>query len=210
VKKFYPAILALTRNPTEEVRKTAAWVMGQDNTLRDFHRAIVSLLNDTDPLVRRNAALQLVRFGDAAGRPELRAMLQSFEAKSPIAGTIVSLLPQGSPVRSGSLIARIRDASGNVQEFSRAGERDNLRARGRQRGRSTYREPNYRLASPRFSDHHRSPARPQLRGHQRRPAANPTEHTVRRQRRDFSTGSSDGEGNRSALISRHRIYLLPA
>ena len=117
VKKFYPAIVALTKNPTADVRKTAAWVMGQDNTSEDFHRAILSLLSDGDPLVRRNAALQLVRFGDAAGRPELRAMLQSFEAKSPIAGTIVSLLPQGSRIRSGSLIARIRDSSGNVQEF---------------------------------------------------------------------------------------------
>lgn len=117
VKKFYPAIVALTTSQTAEVRKTAAWVMGQENTSEDFHRAIVSLLSDSDPLVRRNAALQLVRFGDAAGRPELRAMLQSFEAKSPIPGTLVSLLPQGSRIRSGSLIARIRDTSGNVQEF---------------------------------------------------------------------------------------------
>jgi biotin carboxyl carrier protein len=117
VKKFYPAIVALTKSPTQEVRKTAAWVMGQDNASEDFHRAIISLLSDSDPLVRRNAALQLVRFGDAAGRPELRAMLQSFAATSPIAGTLVSLLPHGSRIRSGSLIARIRDASGNVQEF---------------------------------------------------------------------------------------------
>src|ERR1044072_680208 len=117
VKKFYPAIVALTRNPTAEVRKTAAWVMGQDNSSEDFHRAIVSLLSDSDPLVRRNAALQLVRFGDAAGRPELRAMLQPFAATSPIAGTLVSLLPKGSRIRSGSLIGRIRDTSGNVQEF---------------------------------------------------------------------------------------------
>ncbi len=117
VRKFYPAIAALTKSSTAEVRKTAAWVMGQDNSSDDFHRAIVSLLSDGDPLVRRNAALQLVRFNDAAGRPELRAMLQSFEAKSPMAGTLVSLLPQGSKIRSGSLIGRIRDTSGNVQEF---------------------------------------------------------------------------------------------
>jgi biotin carboxyl carrier protein len=117
VKKFYPRIAELTKDPTAEVRKTAAWVMGQDNTSEDFHRAILSLLSDSDPLVRRNAALQLVRFGDASGRPELRAMLQSFETKSPLAGTLVSLLPQGSRIRSGSLLARIRDTSGNVQEF---------------------------------------------------------------------------------------------
>jgi HEAT repeat protein len=117
VKKFYPRIIELTKSPTGEIRKTTAWVMGQDNTSEDFHRALLSLLNDPEPLVRRNAALQLVRFGDAAGRPELRAMLQSFEVKSPIAGTLVSLLPKGSEIRAGSLLARIRDTSGNVQEF---------------------------------------------------------------------------------------------
>jgi hypothetical protein len=117
VKKFYPRIVELTRNSNGEVRKTVAWVMGQDNTSEDFHRALLSLLNDSEPLVRRNAALQLVRFGDASGRPELRAMLGVFEAKSPIAGTLVSLLPVGSEVRAGSLLARIRDASANVQEF---------------------------------------------------------------------------------------------
>jgi hypothetical protein len=122
VKKFYPRVVELTKNPNTEVRKTVAWVMGEDNTSEDFHRALVSLLSDTEPLVRRNAALQLVRFTDAkghpdaSGRPELRAMLQPFEAKSPIAGTLVSLLPVGSEVHAGALLARIRDASGNAQE----------------------------------------------------------------------------------------------
>jgi biotin carboxyl carrier protein len=117
VKKFYPQIIALTKSPTAEVRKTAAWVMGQDNKSEEFHRALLDLLKDTDPVVRRNAALQLVRFGDASGRPELRAMLESFEVKAPFAGTIVSQLPQGSTIRSGALLARIRDTSNNVQEF---------------------------------------------------------------------------------------------
>jgi hypothetical protein len=132
-RKFYPRIVELAKSPSAEVRKTVAWVMGQDNTSEDFHRALVSLLGDSEPLVRRNAALQLVRFGDATGRPELRAMLQPFEAKSPIAGTIVSILPVGSELRAGALLARIRVAaspsatpdtrhpspviSGDVQEF---------------------------------------------------------------------------------------------
>lgn len=116
-KKFYPQIVSLTASPHTEIRKTAAWVMGQDNSSNDFHQALLKLLSDTEPLVRRNAALQLVRFGDASGRPELRAMLQPFEVKSPIAGTIVSVLGVGSNVRSGALLARIRDASGVVQEF---------------------------------------------------------------------------------------------
>jgi biotin carboxyl carrier protein len=116
-KKFYPQVIALSKNPIAEIRKTTAWVMGQDNSSEEFHQALLPLLNDSEPLVRRNAALQLVRFGDASGRPELRAMLEPFEVKSPLTGTIVSLLTQGSKVRAGGLVARIREASGAVQEF---------------------------------------------------------------------------------------------
>jgi biotin carboxyl carrier protein len=117
VKKFYPQIVVASKSPTAEIRKTAAWVMGQDNSAPEFHQALVGLLADPDPLVRRNAALQLVRFGDAAGRPELRAMLQPFDVRSPMSGTIVSLLSEGSSVKAGGLLGRIRDLSGNVQEF---------------------------------------------------------------------------------------------
>lgn len=116
-KKFYPQIVALAKSPTGEIRKTAAWVMGQDNKSSEFHQVLISLLSDSEPLVRRNAALQLVRFGDASGRPELRSMLQSFEAKSTIAGSVVSLLGQGSRIKTGGLLARIRDTSNAVQEF---------------------------------------------------------------------------------------------
>lgn len=116
-RKFYPQIVASSKSAHAEIRKTAAWVMGQDNKSDEFHRALIDLLKDEDPLVRRNAALQLVRFNDAAGRPELRAMLQPFDAKTPIAGTVVSLLPVGNAVRAGAMLARIRDNSDNVAEF---------------------------------------------------------------------------------------------
>ena len=116
-RKFYPQIIALAKSPTGEIRKTVAWVMGQDNKSEEFHQTLVSLLSDSDPLVRRNAALQLVRFGDASGRPELLSMLQSFEAKSTVAGTVVSLLSQRTPIKAGGLLARIRDTSNAVQEF---------------------------------------------------------------------------------------------
>jgi hypothetical protein len=116
-KKFYPQIIALTKHPTGEIRKTTAWVMGQDNRSTEFHQALLTLLNDSEPLVRRNAALQLVRFGDAAGRPELRSMLQPFEAKVPIAGSVTSLLPPQSKISAGGLLARIRDPSNALQEF---------------------------------------------------------------------------------------------
>jgi hypothetical protein len=116
-RRFYPQVIALTKSPTGEIRKTTAWVMGQDNQSAEFHQALIDLLSDSEPLVRRNAALQLVRFGDGSGRPELRAMLQPFETKSPIAGTIVSVLSQGSKISSGGLLARIRDPANTVQEF---------------------------------------------------------------------------------------------
>jgi len=48
---------------------------------------------------------------------ELRAMLEPFDVRSPMAGTIASLLSEGSSVRAGGLLARIRDLKGNVQEF---------------------------------------------------------------------------------------------
>jgi hypothetical protein len=117
VRKFYPQVITLTRNPVAEIRKTTAWVMGQDPTSEEFHRALILMLTDSEPLVRRNAALQLVRFGDGSGRPELRAMLQPFDVKSPMAGSIVSLLPHGSKIKAGGLLARIRDASNTVSEF---------------------------------------------------------------------------------------------
>jgi biotin carboxyl carrier protein len=117
VKKFYPQIVNAAKSSTGEIRKTAAWVMGQDSTAPEFHLALMGLIGDAEPLVRRNAAVQLVRFGDAAGRAELRAMLQPYDVQSPMAGTLVSLLAEGSNVKAGALLARIRDISGTVQEF---------------------------------------------------------------------------------------------
>jgi biotin carboxyl carrier protein len=110
VSKFYPQIVVLASSPVAEIRKTAAWAMGQDNSSEEFHQALLKLLEDSEPLVRRNAALQLVRFGDTRGRPELRAMLQMFAVISPAAGKIKSSLTEGSAVKSGALVARLGDS----------------------------------------------------------------------------------------------------
>src|SRR2546426_7706755 len=48
-KKFYPQIIASSKSSVGEVRKTAAWVMGQDNKSEEFHRALVDLLKDNEP-----------------------------------------------------------------------------------------------------------------------------------------------------------------
>src|ERR1700750_1246754 len=54
-KQFYPQIIAASKSQVAEVRKTAAWVMGADNKSEDFHNALLPLLKDEEPLVRRNA-----------------------------------------------------------------------------------------------------------------------------------------------------------
>jgi hypothetical protein len=116
VKRWYPQIVALASSPTTEIRQTVAWTMGQDHQSQEFHAALLRLLADKEPIVRRNAAIALVRFGDASGRPELLAMLQPYSVAAPFAGTINSVLPEGSAVTMGSLLARIRQGDEQVQE----------------------------------------------------------------------------------------------
>ena len=77
VAQWYEIVAQLSEHPGSEVRVTAAWVMGQDSTSQLFHNALLDLLHDDEVLVRRNAALALVRFGDGEGLKELRAMLAS-------------------------------------------------------------------------------------------------------------------------------------
>src|SRR5580704_10006203 len=37
VRRWYPQMFALSKDPVDEIRVTDAWVMGQDNTSQDFH-----------------------------------------------------------------------------------------------------------------------------------------------------------------------------
>ena len=107
-RRWYPQVLALAANREAEFRLMAAWVMGQDNKSEEFHSALLKLLADPDPMVRRNAALALVRFGDASGRGELRAMLEPFSLHSQQPGTIHFRLKESDPVRSGTTVARLQ------------------------------------------------------------------------------------------------------
>src|SRR5213078_114396 len=65
VAHWYPELVRLSTHPVEEVRNTDAWVMGQDTRGAGFHDALLKMLRDSSPTVRGNAALSLVRFGDA-------------------------------------------------------------------------------------------------------------------------------------------------
>ncbi len=75
-------------DPVEEVRNTDAWVMGQDTSGAGFHEALLKMLQDSSPMVRGNAALSLVRFGDATGRPQIVALLQPAQVRVPTTGRI--------------------------------------------------------------------------------------------------------------------------
>lgn len=107
-KRWYPQVLALGSSKNDELRITAAWVMGQDNTCADFHQALLPLLADANPMVRHNAALSLVRFGDASGRADIVAMLRPYAMPAPQAGTMAPRLKISDAVNPGTLLARIK------------------------------------------------------------------------------------------------------
>src|SRR5207245_11469238 len=86
-RRFYPQVVQIAQSGQDELRLTAAWVMGQDNSVPGFHQALLRLVQDLNPMVRRNAALALVRFGDVSGRAEIRAMLQPYAIVTPSGGT---------------------------------------------------------------------------------------------------------------------------
>ena len=109
-RRWYPQVQRLAKHEHAEIRGTAAWVMGQDNQSAEFHSALLDLLDDPEPGVRQNAALGLVRFGDAAGKSEIRRMLQPFAVEAPAAGSLAIRLKPDDPVSSGTLLARIRQS----------------------------------------------------------------------------------------------------
>ena len=113
---WYPKMLELATGSEIEFRLTTAWAMGYDTKSESFHRALLKLLGDPEPLVRRNAALALVRFSDSSGRPELLTTLNPYPVAAPAAGVVSSTLNEGSPVSRGTLLARIKQANDGVLE----------------------------------------------------------------------------------------------
>ncbi len=107
-RRWYPQVAALSSSSVDELRLTAAWVMGQDNTVLEFHQALLRLLADPHPMVRRNAALSLVRFGDAVARPMILAMLEPYAVQAPRAGRLSERLKAGDAVNPGTLLGHIQ------------------------------------------------------------------------------------------------------
>ena len=116
-KNWYPQLVTLSGNPETEYRLTVAWLMGFDNKSPEFHQALLKLLQDQEPIVRRNAALALVRFDDHSGREELLAVLKPYAVKAPADGLLASSLHEDAPVARRALLARIQQTDGKVVEI---------------------------------------------------------------------------------------------
>jgi biotin carboxyl carrier protein len=116
-KNWNPQLIALSNSPETEFRLTVAWLMGFDNSSPEFHQSLLKLVKDPEPLVRRNAALALVRFNDASGREELVAILKPYAVTAPANGVLASTLREGATVTRGTLLARIEQADGKVAEI---------------------------------------------------------------------------------------------
>ena len=116
-KTWYPQLIALSGSPETEFRLTVAWLMGFDNSSPQFHEALLKLLKDAEPIVRRNAALALVRFNDPSGREELVAILKPYVVQANASGVLASSLQEGATIGRTALLARIGQSDGKIVEL---------------------------------------------------------------------------------------------
>ncbi len=107
--RWHSNLVRLASYPVEEVRNTDAWVMGQDTADVAFHDTLLTMLGDPSPLVRGNAALSLVRFGDASGRAQIVALLQPAVIAAPSSGVVSDTDKIGTPIHQGGVVAKLQD-----------------------------------------------------------------------------------------------------
>lgn len=113
-KNWYPQLVTLSTSREPQFRLTVAWLMGFDNKSPEFHEALKKLVGDPEPIVRRNAALALVRFGDASGRGELLAVLRPYAVRAQVNGVVTSSLKEETEVSLGAILARIQQPDGTL------------------------------------------------------------------------------------------------
>jgi hypothetical protein len=106
-KPWYPEIVKFSALGSDELRVTAAWVMGQDNQSPAFHDALLKQLSDVNTMVRRNAALSLVRFADPSGHDVIAGMLATYTMAAPRSGTLSIRLKPGDVINPGTLVAHV-------------------------------------------------------------------------------------------------------
>lgn len=114
--RWYPDLVRLASNPREEVRSTDAWVMGQDTGGQGFHEALLKMLDDPSLVVRGNAALSLVSFGDDLGRAEIVSLLQPVVISAPSSGRIIDTAAVGTAIHQGGLVAKLQNSDSNAQQ----------------------------------------------------------------------------------------------
>src|SRR5271156_6237820 len=107
--QWYPQVVGVASFPVEEVRNTDAWVMGQDTAGAGFHEALLKMLDDSSLIVRGNAALSLVSFGDSSGRAQIVSLLQPVAITAPSGGRIMDTAAVGTAIHQGGLIAKLQD-----------------------------------------------------------------------------------------------------
>ena len=107
IHQWYEDVTRLTEHPHVQIRGALAWAMGHDPTSELFHHALISMSTDPEPLVRRNVALSLARFGDLAALNELRAMLQPHDIRAPVAGQVRAPPNPGEWVEAGILLLQL-------------------------------------------------------------------------------------------------------
>ncbi|MBI3933741.1 MAG: HEAT repeat domain-containing protein [Acidobacteria bacterium] len=116
-ERWYPQMAALKDSPVVELRVTLAWVLGADNHSGLFHETLLEMLRDKDLLVRRNAALSLVRFGDASGRGEILKLLAPYTVRATEPGLLRYRLDEGTLVDGGTVFARLEKPDGSLAEI---------------------------------------------------------------------------------------------
>jgi hypothetical protein len=117
VERWYGRVAELARaSASPDVRMTAAWVMGGAHRSEQFREALVHLLADPEPIVRRNAALSLVGYADARARTELLEMLRPYNVVSPSDGTAQTILSVGTPVKREAMLVRLDVGGGKFAE----------------------------------------------------------------------------------------------
>jgi len=134
VTRWYPQLITLSTHAVDEIRNTDAWVMGQDASSAGFHEALLKMLNDPSLLVRGNAALSLVRFGDASGRPQIVAPLQPANVTAAQAGTVTDTSTAGTAIHQNGVVAKLNTSGSTLEVRSPIGGR--LREIKVQSGRS--------------------------------------------------------------------------
>jgi HEAT repeat protein len=114
VLQWYPDLVLLASHPVDEVRATSAWVMGQDTAGAGFRETLLRMLQDPSVMVRGNAALSLVRFGDASGRKQIVALLQPAKIVAPSAGRVTDSDRVGTAIHQGGLIAKLQNGEQSI------------------------------------------------------------------------------------------------